>query len=123
MIYEIWNEVSPINNVSSEKIFSYREDINEEIKNDGSIILIKKNETFVEEIAFESKLRNEYNFGQNLSVEEVAQEYLKTKQKEEDSSKDIENKISILESENATLKVNLEATQQAVDFIVMNGGM
>ena len=122
MNYKIWDRKEKINNVDAEYIInslSIRE-------TDGVFLVIDHLEE-VQAIEIDRIIKSVYNLDKNLSVEEVAQEYLRIKEEEKlQAEKDVVtleeqgNKISILEAENETLKQELSITQDAVNELIFN---
>ena len=122
MNYKIWNKKEKINNVDAEYIInslSIRE-------TDGVFLIIDHLEE-VQAIEIDRIIKSVYNLDVNLSVEEVAKEYIRIKEEEKlQAEKDVvtleeqQNKISILEAENETLKQELSITQDAVNELIFN---
>lgn len=96
--YIIWNKIDKINGIDANY---YIKELN--IRDNDEVFLIGESLDTVNIIEISRIIKLNYNLDPGLSVEEVAQEYLKIKQREEESSKDYQDKISILEAENLAL--------------------
>lgn len=95
MEIKIWDKKSAINNVSLEKLLSYRYDLKSAIETGEEIFLISNGTPRIENILFEYDIRSKYNLGMDITSEQVAQKYLKIKQQEEQKQQEeIENKLT-----------------------------
>ena len=122
MNYKIWDRKEKINNVDAEYIIN---SLN--IRETDEVFLVLDNVDEVQAIEIARIIKGVYNLDKNLSVEEVAQEYLRIKEEEKlQAEKDVvtleeqADKISILEAENETLKQELSITQDAVNELIFN---
>ena len=122
MEYKIWNKKDKINNVDAEYVINSL-NIRE---TDGVFLIIDQLEE-VQAIEIDRIIKGVYNLDVNLSVEEVAKEYIRIKEEEKlQAEKDVvtleeqQNKISILEEENKILKQELSITQDAVNELIFN---
>lgn len=122
MKYKIWNKKEKINNVDAEYVIN---SLN--IREEDGVFLIIDHLNEVQAIEIDRVIKSVYNLDKNLSVEEVAQEYIRIKEEEKlQAEKDMitleeqGNKISILEAENETLKQELSITQDAVNELIFN---
>ena len=116
MNYKIWNKKDKINNIDADyfiKDLSIRE-------SDG-VFLVLDNLEEVQAIEIDRIIKGVYNLDANLTVEEVAQEYIRIKEEEKQQAEthintleDMENKISILECENKALKEELTQIQTSI---------
>ena len=109
MNVKIWDKKESINGVDAETILENRNDI----RNEENVILIY-NEGIVTNIELCSTLKNIYNFDSNLTVEEVANNYLKLleENKQNITNNDLEERVTsledyVLENETAKIKDNL----------------
>ena len=117
--YKIWDRKSSINGVSCEEILENRRDIRD---SGDDVFLIEDDYGLVSEIQFKKSIQSIYNMSNELTVEEVAQEYIRIKEEEEkiqaqnsiDTLEDMGNKISYLESENKALKEELTQIQTSI---------
>ena len=122
MKYKIWDRKEKINNVDAEYIIN---SLN--IRETDGVFLIVDHLEEVQAIEIDRIIKSVYNLDVNLSVEEVAKEYIRIKEEEKlQAEKDVvtleeqQNKISILEAENETLKQELSITQDAVNELIFN---
>lgn len=122
MNYKIWDRKENINNVNAEYFI---ESLNIR-ETDGVFLILDSNEE-VQAVEIDRIIKGVYNLDKNLSVEEVAQEYIKIKEeeklqaeKERLTLEEQQDKISILEAENETLKQELSITQDAVNELIFN---
>ena len=109
MNFKIWDKKESINGVDAETILENRNDI----RNEENVILIY-NEGIVTNIELCSTLKSIYNFDSNLTVEEVANNYLKLleENKQNITNNDLEERVTyledyVLENETAKIKDNL----------------
>ena len=118
---KIWDKKEAINGVSADIIIETRN-----IKQDDEIFLVVNDNTHkVTEIQFKDIICSNYNLSMKLSVEEVAQEYIKIKEEEKiqaqndvNTLEEIGDKISILEAENQALKEELSQIQVSLASFV-----
>ena len=122
MKYKIWNKKDKINNVDAEYVIN---SLN--IRETDNVFLIIDQLEEVQAIEIDRIIKGVYNLDANLTVEEVAKEYIRIKEEEKlQAEKDVatleeqEKKISILEAENEKLKQELSITQDAVNELIFN---
>ena len=125
MKYKVWNKQDKINNVDAEYVIN---SLN--IRETDGVFLIIDHLEEVQCIEIDRIIKSVYNLDANLSVEEVAQEYIRIKEEEKlqaenriDTVEEHTNKIALLEKENADLRAELSLTQDAVNevlFMMMN---
>ena len=122
MNYKVWDKEEDINGVSADCVIK-----SHNIKDEDEIFLIINEKGKVIEIQFKSIIADYYNLDNSLTCKQVAQEYLRIKEeeklqegKEQVAQKELQNKISILEAENETLKQELSITQDAVNELIFN---
>ena len=116
MNYKIWNKKDKINNIDADyfiKDLSIRE-------SDG-VFLVFDNLEEVQAIEIDRIIKGVYNLDANLTVEEVAQEYIRIKEEEKQQAEnhtntleDMGNKISILEQNNQELWEELTQIQTSI---------
>ena len=119
---KIWDKIESINGVDAKNVIkSHR------IKETDDIFLVLNSYDRVLELNFVEVIRANFNLNQNLTKEQVAQEYLKIREeerlqaeKEQVTLEKQAEKISILEAENETLKQELSITQDAVNELIFN---
>ena len=106
--YEMWDKKSSINGVEAEEILN-----KSNFLKDGDVFLVLKNGvvTNIESVNIIKALDFKYS---NMTNEEIVSDYVKNL----DIS--VEDKISILEAENETLKQELSITQDAVNELIFN---
>ena len=119
--YKIWNKKDSINGFDSSywiKSFNLKENV-------GVFLIL--NNGVVERFEIDTIIKSNYNLDVNLSTDQVAQIYLRKKEeeklqaeKEQASLEEQQEKISILEAENETLKQELSITQDAVNELIFN---
>ena len=116
MNYKIWNKKEKINGASAEYII---ESLN--IRDTDEVFLVLDHLDEVQAIEIARIIKGVYNLDANLTVEEVAQEYIRIKEEEKiqaqnsiDTLEEIGDKISILESENKSLKEELTQIQASI---------
>ena len=116
MNYKIWNKKDKINNIDADyfiKDLSIRE-------TDGVFLIIDHLDE-VQAIEIDRIIKGVYNLDANLSVEEVAKEYIRIKEEEKQQAEthantleDMGNKISILEQNNQELREELTQIQTSI---------
>ena len=116
MNYKIWNKKEKINGASAEYII---ESLN--IRDTDEVFLVLDHLDEVQAIEIARIIKGVYNLDANLTVEEVAQEYIRIKEEEKiqaqnsiDTLEEIGDKISILESENKALREELTQIQTSI---------
>lgn len=106
MNIKIWDKKSDINNISLEKLSSYRYDLKSAIETGEEVFLVFNGTPRVEEILFEYTLRSNYSLGMELSCEQVAQKYLNILEQEKQDKVDIyhvqQEEIEQLKKESAS---------------------
>lgn len=105
MRYEIWDKVSSLNEVPAKQII---EELH--FKNDDEIFLIYDEYDRLTNIENAKNIQAIYKMRTSMTVDEIAQEYIKIREEYEKNRQEQQNeeiyareKISILESENADL--------------------
>ena len=118
MNYKLWNKIDDIKGFNA-KYWIDKLGISED---DGVFIVIDKVNT-IRAVEIDRIIKSEYNLDINLTLDEVAQEYLRIKEeerlqteKEQVTLEKQAEKISILEAENEKLRVKQE--QQNEDILV-----
>ena len=116
MNYKIWNKKDKINNVDAEYVVNSL-NIRE---TDGVFLIIDQLEE-VQAIEIDRIIKGVYNLDANLTVEEVAKEYIRIKEEEKQQAEthtntleEMEKKISILECENKALREELTQIQTSI---------
>ena len=119
MKYKIWNKKDKINNVDAEYVIN---SLN--IRETDNVFLIIDHLNEVQCIEIDRIIKGVYNLDANLSVEEVAEEYIRIKEEEKQQAEthmntleDMGNKISILEAENQALREELTQIQTSIASI------
>ena len=119
MNYKIWNKKEKINGASAEYII---ESLN--IRDTDEVFLVLDHLDEVQAIEIARIIKGVYNLDANLTVEEVAQEYIRIKEEEKiqaqnsiDTLEEIGDKISILECENKALREELTQIQTSIDSL------
>lgn len=117
-IYRIWDKKSDINGVSCEEIFETRKDLK---NTNDDIFLIEDAYGIVTEIQFKRSIQSIYNMPKELTVEQVAQEYLRIKEDEQvKAEKQIltleeqQEKISVLQEENKAFEEEQEKQNEEI---------
>lgn len=113
MNYKIWDKKEKINNVSAECIIN---DLS--IREEDNVFLIIDHLDEVQCIEIDRIIKSVYNLDKNLSVDEVAKEYIRIKKEENTQAKnrmlsleEQANKISVLEAQNKGLREELAQIQ------------
>ena len=116
MKYKIWNKIDKINGIEADHFID-----NLKIQEHDEVFLILDSADNVQCVEISSTIKGVYNLDANLSVEEVAEEYIRIKEEEKiqaqnsiDTLEDMGNKISILESENKALREELTQIQTSI---------
>ena len=116
MNYKIWNKKDKINNIDADYFIK---DLS--IRETDNVFLIIDHLNEVQCIEIDRIIKGVYNLDANLSVEEVAKEYIRIKEEEKQQAEnhtntleDMVNKISILECENKALKEELTQIQTSI---------
>lgn len=118
MEIKIWDKKSDINNISLEKLLSYRNDIKNAIETGEEVFLVYKGTPRVEDILFEYSVRSKYSLGMGISCEQVAQKYLEIIQKTEEQTKQEQLSLQKQQQEiEALKKQNAE-----LSYLIMQGG-
>ena len=120
MNYKVWNKKDKINNVDAEYVIN---SLN--IRETDGVFLIIDHLDEVQCIEIDRIIKGVYNLDANLSVEEVAEEYIRIKEEEKiqaqnsiDTLEEIGNKISILEAENKALRKELTQIQTSIASLI-----
>ena len=126
MTYKIWNKQDKINGVEADHIIASLG-----IRPDDEVFLILDNTESVHFIEISRIIKAVYGLDENLSVEEVAEEYIRIKENEElqnendkKEAEDLSKRLAALEEENALLKEEMSLTQDALNeliFTIMDG--
>lgn len=96
--YKIWNKIDKINNLDAQY---YLDEF--KIQKDDEVFLIINNVGKVERVEISNNIKSTYNLNPNLSVEQVAQEYLRIKEEEKNNSNKKINYLNKLNESNANL--------------------
>jgi hypothetical protein len=122
MTYKIWNKEDKINGVDADRIID-----NLGIKPDDEVFLILDNADSVHFIEISRIIKSVYDLDENLSVDEVAEEYIRIKEKEKlqnenekKKAEDLSKRLAALEEENAMLKEEMSITQDALNELIFN---
>lgn len=122
MTYKIWNKKDKINGVDANRIID-----NLGIKPDDEVFLILDNNDSVHFIEISRIIKSVYDLDENLSVDEVAEEYIRIRENEklqnennEKEAKDLSKRLAALEEENTMLKEELSITQDALNELIFN---
>ena len=120
MNYKIWDKKEKINNVDAEYVIESLK-----IRDTDEVFLILDNVDEVQAIEIDRIIIGAYNLDANLTVDEVAKEYIRIKEEEklqaESYTLNLEEqakKISILESENKELRKELNQIQVSLASLV-----
>lgn len=118
MEIKIWDKKSAINNISLEKLLSYRYDLKSAIETGEEVFLISNGTPRVENILFEYDVRSKYDLGMEISSEQVMQKYVEMMQKSEEQSKQKQLTLQKQQEEiDALKKQNAEFM-----YMMMQGG-
>lgn len=99
MNYKIWNKKEKINNVDAEYVIESLK-----IRDTDEVFLILDNVDEVQAIEISRIIKGVYNLDANLTVDEVAKEYIRIKEEEK-----LQAEISIANTEEQSKKIaNLE---------------
>lgn len=122
MTYKIWNKEDKINGVDADRIID-----NLGIKPDDEVFLILDNTDSVRFIEVSRIIKSVYDLDENLSVDEVAEEYIRIKENEKlqnenekKKAEDLSKRLAALEEENAMLKEEMSITQDALNELIFN---
>lgn len=120
MNYKIWDKKEKINNVNAEYVIDSLG-----VRDTDKVFLILDNLGEVQAIEIDRIIIGAYNLDANLTVDEVAKEYIRIKEEEklqaESYALNLEEqakKISILESENKELRKELNQIQVSLASLV-----
>lgn len=126
MTYKIWNKKDKINGVDANRIID-----NLGIKPDDEVFLILDNNDSVHFIEISRIIKSVYDLDEKLSVDKVAEEYIRIRENEklqnennEKETNDLSKRVATLEEENTMLKEELSITQDALNellFDMMDG--
>lgn len=126
MMYKIWNKEDKIDGIDACYIIDSLG-----IKPDDEVFLILDNTGSVNFIEISRIIKSVYGLDAHLSVEEVAEEYIRIRENEKlqnengkKEAEDLLNRLAALEEENAMLKEELSITQDALNELIftMMGG-
>jgi hypothetical protein len=119
MTYKIWNKEDKINGVDADRII-----VNLGIKPDDEVFLILDNTESVHFIEISRIIKSVYDLDKNLSVDEVAEEYIRIKENEKLQNKkeaeDLLKRLATLEEENTMLKEEMSVTQDALNELIFS---
>lgn len=104
MKYKIWNKIDSINGVESNYILKKYK-----VNSNDSIFLVIDDYNNVIELQFVNIIKSVYSLPNTLTDEEVAQEYLRIKEEDQQKQKEeIENKLTQQDEIDALKKQNAE---------------
>ena len=116
MNYKIWNKKEKINNVDAEYVIESLK-----IRDTDEVFLVLDNVDEVQAIEISRIIKGVYNLDKNLSVEEVAKEYIRIKEEEKlQASRQVVNmeeqsmKISNLETSILQMMQELKTLKEMV---------
>lgn len=120
-MFKVWNKKEKINGVDAEVVIK-----SNNIKQEDEIFLVIDDNTLkVTEIQFKDVICSNYNISIDLTIEEVAQEYIRIKEteklqveKKQVTLESQEARISTLEAENQALKEELSQIQVSLASLV-----
>ena len=122
MMYKIWNKEDKIDGIDACYIIDSLG-----IKPDDEVFLILDNTGSVNCIEISRIIKSVYGLDAHLSVEEVAEEYIRIRENEKlknengkKEAEDLLNRLAALEEENAMLKEELSITQDALNELILN---
>lgn len=122
MMYKIWNKEDKIDGIDACYIIDSLG-----IKPDDEVFLILDNTGSVNCIEISRIIKSVYGLDAHLSVEEVAEEYIRIRENEKlqnengkKEAEDLLNRLAALEEENAMLKEELSITQDALNELIFN---
>lgn len=115
MTYKIWNKEDEINGVDANRIID-----NFGIQPDDEVFLILDNTNSVHFIEISRIIKSVHDLDENLSVEEVAEEYIRIMENEklqnENNEKEAEDLLKRLDA----LEEEMSITQDALNEIIFN---
>ena len=121
MQYKVWNKKEKINNVDAEYVIN---SLN--IRETDGVFLVIDHLEEVQAIEIDRIIKGVYNLDKNLTVDEVAKEYIKIKEEEKQQAQKSrmvlegqEERIIALEEENIKLKEVLELIKITVNEVLV----
>jgi hypothetical protein len=121
-MYKIWNKEDKIDGIDADYIIDSLG-----IKPDDEVFLILDNSDSVNCIEISRIIKSVYELDEKLSVEEVAEEYIRIRENEklqnENNKKETEDllkRLAALEEENMMLKEEISITQDALNEMIFN---
>ena len=121
MNYKIWNKQDKINGVDAEYVIN---SLN--IRETDGVFLVIDHLDEVQAIEIDRIIKGVYNLDKNLTVDEVAKEYIRIKEEEKQQAQKSrmvlegqEERIIALEEENIKLKEELELIKNTVNEVLV----
>ena len=108
---EVWDEVSPINGVEAERIFEMRDDL---ARARGDIFLVKQGDA-VMQIEIGAIIKCNYGFDANLSIQEVAEQYLAKREEEEAKAQEEQMTVEEMQEQIAMLSYQVMMMEANVE--------
>ncbi len=96
---QVWDEVSPLNGIPAEEIFANRDDLD---RARGDIFLVFNNGV-LSQIEIGAIIRGNYGFDENLSIEEIANQYLEMREMEAQRARERQLTVEELQEQVAML--------------------
>jgi len=121
MKYKVWDKKEKINNVDAEYVIN---SLN--IRETDGVFLVIDHLDEVQAIEIDRIIKGVYNLDKNLTVDEVAKEYIRIKEEEKQQAQKSrmvlegqEERIIALEEENIKLKEELELIKNTVNEVLV----
>lgn len=115
MTYEIWNKKDKINGVDADRVI-----VNFGIQPDDEVFLILDNTDSVHFIEISRIIKSVYDLDENLSVDEVAEEYIRIIENEKLQNENDEKEAEDLSKRLAVLEEEMSITQDALNEMIFN---
>lgn len=96
---EVWDEVSPLNGIPAEEIFANRDDLD---RARGDIFLVYHNGVLAQ-IEIGTIIRGNYGMSPDLSLQQIADEYLRLREEEAQQAKQRQLTVDELQEQVAML--------------------
>lgn len=115
MTYKIWNKEDEINGVDANRVID-----NLGIKPDDEVFLILDDTDSVHFIEISRIIKSVYNLDENLSVDEVAEEYIRIMENEKLQNENNEKEAESFSKRLAALEEEMSITQDALNEMIFN---
>lgn len=109
---QVWDEISPLNGIPAEEIFANRDDLD---RARGDIFLVFNNGV-LSQIEIGTIIRGNYGFAEDLSIEEIANQYLEMREME--AARARERQLTVEELQEQVAMLSYQVMMMEADVVV-----